>query len=159
LAIGLKNEHALLFDTDRLTWIAWWHKGFISRTKSGRLWEWHPEGERLWTAPVRQSPIAFQRANDKPVPPTELRERFGDFSALVSDGEGVVLMYSLHAPESALVKVRERIQPTTNGWRRTITVSDLPAGFVPVVVEHPPSGSGSWTVGKQLVRLRTSALH
>ena len=30
VAIGLKNEHTLLFDADRLTWIAWWHEGFLS---------------------------------------------------------------------------------------------------------------------------------
>ncbi len=44
LAIGFANGQSLLFDTDRLSWVAWWHRGFLYRTKSGRLWEWHPEG-------------------------------------------------------------------------------------------------------------------
>ena len=59
LAIGLKNDHSLLFDADRLTWLSWWHGGFLSRTKSGRLWEWHPDGESIWVAPNRQPPIVF----------------------------------------------------------------------------------------------------
>src|SRR5262249_40733032 len=59
LAVGLKNGASLLFDTDRLTWLAWWHHGFLYRTKAGRLWEWHPEGARLWTSPKRLPPVVL----------------------------------------------------------------------------------------------------
>src|SRR5262249_45519025 len=59
LAVGFKNEASLLFDTDRLGWLAAWRGGFLARTKSGRLWEWHPEGARLWTAPRRLPPVVL----------------------------------------------------------------------------------------------------
>src|SRR4029077_8941321 len=69
LTLGLKNDQSLLFDTDRLTWLAWWHKSFVSRTKSGRLGEWHPEGERLWTAPDRLAPVVLLGPDNQIVPP------------------------------------------------------------------------------------------
>src|SRR4029077_3474889 len=98
VAIGLKNDHALLFDTDRLTWLAAWHRGFLSRTKSGRLWEWHPEGARLWLAARRQPPLVFVDSTGKAVLPGAVRDRFGRFDELDFDGSDVRLTYELNAP-------------------------------------------------------------
>lgn len=153
LAIGLKNDHSLLFDTDRLTWLAWWHGGFLSRTKSGRLWEWHPEGERLWLAPNRQPPVVFVQPDGRVVLPRAERERFGSFTEVDFDGASLVVSYRLHGPADAAVDVRERVEPTADGWTRRVDVSGVPVGTVPALLEHPPAGSWSWTVGNARVTL------
>jgi cytochrome c2 len=161
LSLGLQNDQSLLFDTDRLTWLAWWHRGFVSRTKSGRLWEWHPEGERLWTAPDRLAPVVLLGPDDQVVPPREVRERFGTFDELDFDGPNIRLAYRLHAPESGFFQVEERIRPTTNGWERSVRVRDVPAGYRPALVEQPPASATpsidppgwSWRVGPTRVML------
>ena len=143
LAIGLSNGQSLLFDADRLSWIAWWQGGFLARTKAGRLWEWHPDGERLWTAPARRPPIVFLGHDGSIVAPTEIRERFGSFSGVDFDGPDVSLSYRLNGPQGARVTVRERIRPLPEGWERSIHATDLPAGpFQPLVVEYPPPACG-----------------
>jgi mono/diheme cytochrome c family protein len=155
LSLGLKNDQSLLIDTDRLTWLAWWHRGFVSRTKAGRLWEWHPEGERLWTAPERLAPVVLLGPDDQSVPPREVRERLGTFDELDFDGPGIRLVYRLHAPESGFFQVEERIRPTSSGWERSVRVRDVPAGYRPALVEQPPatatpaadSPGWSWRVG------------
>lgn len=154
LAIGLKNEHSLLFDTDRLTWLSWWHRGFLSRTKSGRLWEWHPEGEPLWLTPNRQPPIVFLDADGKIDLPREVRERFGSFTEVDFDGASLAFSYRLHGPNGAVVDVRERVEPTADGWERRVEVSGTPPGSTPALLEHPPAGSWSWTAGKARVTLQ-----
>ncbi len=88
LAIGLKNDVSLLFDTDRLGWLASWHGGFLSRTKSGRLWEWHPEGTMLWIAPARLAPLVLVAPDRSVVLPYEVRERFGSFRVVDFLGNG-----------------------------------------------------------------------
>jgi mono/diheme cytochrome c family protein len=157
LALNLKNDHTLLFDTDRLTWLAWWRGGFLSRTKSGRLWEWHPEGQRLWIAPNRQPPVVLLRNDGSVVFPREVRERFGSFRELDFEGSGVALSYTLLGPGEAVLSVRERIEPTPYGWDRRVTVSNVPAGHVPALLEHPPQGRLSWDVGRSHVTLTPSA--
>ena len=142
LAIGLSNGQSLLFDADRLAWIAWWHGGFLGRTKVGRLWEWHPDGERLWTAPARRPPIVFLGRDGSIVPPTEIRERFGSFSGVDFDGPDVSITYRLNGPQGARVTVRERIRPLPDGWERSIHATGIPAdSFRPLVVEYPPAAS------------------
>lgn len=153
LALNLKNDHTLLFDTDRLTWLAWWRGGFLSRTKSGRLWEWHPEGQRLWIAPTRQPPVVLLGPNGSVVLPREVRERFGSFRELDFEGAGVALAYTLLGPGEAILSVREQVEPTRNGWERRVTVSGVPAGHVPALLEHPPQGRWSWNVGRSHVTL------
>jgi mono/diheme cytochrome c family protein len=156
LAIGLKNDQTLLFDTDRLTWLAWWRGGFLSRTKAGRLWEWHPEGERLWLAPARPSPVVFLDADGKVMPPVEVRERFGGFQELDFEGAGVALAYTLNLPEGGSARVRERIRPAAAGWERAVRVEGVPERLRAALVEMPPAAGKSafaWTVGKTGVTL------
>ena len=144
LAIGLSNGQSLLFDADRLSWIAWWQEGFLARTKVGRLWEWHPDGERLWTAPARRPPIVFLGRDGSIVAPTEIRERFGSFSGVDFEGPDVSLTYRLNGPQGARVTVRERIRPLPEGWERSIHATGIPAGsFRPLVVEYPPPASAA----------------
>jgi hypothetical protein len=166
LTIGLKNDHTLLFDTDRLTWLAAWHDGFLSRTKSGRLWEWHPEGRRLWVTTHRQPPIVFLGQDGKVASPREVRERFGHFDELDFDGAGVRLTYDLNAPKSerdAPIEVAETIRPTNDGWERAIQLvsASLPGHLRPALVVQAPDGSGdrgassfSWLAGADRVTLR-----
>ncbi len=139
LAIGLNNGQSLLFDADRLSWLSWWHEGFLVRTKVGRLWEWHPDGKRLWTAPARRPPIVFLGHDGLIVPPTEIRERFGSFSQVVFDGPNVSVTYRLNGPQGSRVTVREHIRPLPKGWERSVHATDMPAGpFQPLLVEYPP---------------------
>ena len=135
VAIGLKNDHSLLFDADRLTWLAWWRGGFLSRTKSARLWEWHPEGERIWTALERLPPVVLLGPGGQAVPPVEIRERFGTFDELDFEGSGVRLVYRLHAHGDGLFAVEERIEPVHNGWERSIRVKDVPETYRPALVD------------------------
>ena len=143
VAIGLGNDFSLLFDTDRLAWLAWWKGGFLSRTKSGRLWEWHPEGDRLWSAIVNGAPLAFLDDRGKAVGPVEVRERFGTFTELLFDGPGVTLRYVLNGPGGSSIPVEERVQPTADGWTRVVRVSSIPEGVRPILVERlPPAPDG-----------------
>ena len=160
LALGLKNDHTLLFDTDRLTWLAWWRGGFLSRTKSGRLWEWHPEGERLWTAPNRLAPVAFRDQHGALVGPVAVRERFGSFRELDFAGGGLSLRYALNLPGGGTAEVVEDVQPTADGWERAVRVSGLPAGLRPVLIETPPAAANgnetanmTWSAGRARVTL------
>jgi hypothetical protein len=161
LAIGLAGGNSALFDTDRLAWIAWWHGGFLSRTKSGRLWEWHPEGTLVSTAQERGAPIVFVDAKGAAALPTEVRERFGSFRELVFEAGGVRLSYTLQGPESSLVQVEEQLKPSANGWERCVRVQGVPAGYRPALAERVPAGSTedaaksefTWSVGAQQARL------
>jgi cytochrome c2 len=127
LAIGLANEHTLLFDTDRLAWVAYWHKGFLYRTKSGRLWEWHPEGEALVSAPEERPPLTLWGADGKAILPGELRERFGSFQELTFDAKSVTLRYRLNMQDYANIDVTETIEPSESGWTRIVRARGVPA--------------------------------
>ncbi len=163
LAIGLKNDQSLLFDTDRLAWVAWWNGGFLSRTKSGRLWEWHPEGTPLWTTPELASPVVLIGPGGVIVPPRAVRERFGSFTELVFGQENVTLHYTLHGPAGATLRVRERVAPEDSGWRREVWVEGTPEGYQPALREaiskdvSPTDDGLRWMVGSSALRLRTSA--
>ena len=166
LAIGLKNDHSLLFDTDRLTWLASWHHGFLSRTKSGRLWEWHPEGNRLWVAPHRLPPVVFVDDNAKVALPREDRGRFGHFVELDFSGSDVALTYALNPPQApgdAPIEVTETVRPTADGWERAVRVvsSPLLAGLRPALVIQPADLTSDrnttafpWAVGADPLTLR-----
>jgi mono/diheme cytochrome c family protein len=166
LAIGLKNDHALLFDTDRLTWLASWHGGFLSRTKSGRLWEWHIEGTRLWVAPHRLPPVVFVSDDAKLALPHQVRGRFGHFTELDFRGSDVALTYALNSPQApgdVPIEVNETVRPTADGWERAVRVvtSPLPSGLRPALVLQPgdraadrTTATFSWTVGGDRLTLR-----
>jgi hypothetical protein len=161
LAIGLPGGNSALFDTDRLAWIAWWHGGFLSRTKSGRLWEWHPEGTLVSTAPERGAPVVFLDASGSAALPLEARERFGSFRELVFEARGVRFSYTLHGPDSTSIRVEEQIKPIANGWERRVRVQGVPSGYRPALAERVPAGSAldqaksafTWRVGAQQARL------
>jgi len=157
LAAGFKNDASVLFDTDRLAWLAAWRGGFLSRTKAGRLWEWHPEGNVLWTAPERLPPVVLVADGGKVVPPVETRERFGTFRLVEFVGDGVRLDYRLDFGKTTL-GVTETVRPEGQGWSRTVRVAEAPAGTVPALVEQPPAGPAepgpSWTAGPDRVTLR-----
>jgi hypothetical protein len=167
VAIGLKNDHALLFDTDRLTWLAFWHRGFLSRTKSGRLWEWHPEGDRLWVADHRQPPVVLVAENGALLP-VAVRGRFGHFAELGFAGTDVMLQYALNAPglpAISPVEVSETVRPTADGWERRVHVAgkELPAGLQPALVvqaplsaARPDASTFTWKAGGAQVTLRVS---
>lgn len=161
LAIGLKNNASLLFDTDRLTWLAAWRGGFLYRTKSGRLWEWHPEGTPLWAVAKRLPPVVLIAPNGSAEGPVETRERFGTFRFLEFTGDGVRLAYRLDFRNGPL-DVTEEIQPRAQGWVRSVRVAAAPAGFVPAIVEQPGSPPGEfataeWPVGPDRVLMRWSS--
>jgi hypothetical protein len=158
LAVGLKNGASLLFDTDRLGWLAAWRGGFLFRTKSGRLWEWHPEGAPLWKAAARRPPVVLVEADGTVRNPTEVRERFGSFRSLEFVGEGVRIAYRLGFADVPPVDVTEEIRPIDGGWDRSVRIASAPAGLVPAIVEQPPAESGrstpvGWTVGTDRVTL------
>ncbi|MDR3637307.1 MAG: c-type cytochrome, partial [Isosphaeraceae bacterium] len=161
LAIGLKNDHSLLFDADRLTWLSWWRGGFLSRTKSGRLWEWHPDGHRLWIAPGRPAPVVLLDERGTIVAPAEVRERFGSFRELDFDGSGVVLTYTLNLPDGSAAQVVEHVQPIDGGWERAVRVSGVPPRLRAALVESPPvptkevgAVAFSWSAGPARLTLR-----
>jgi hypothetical protein len=166
-AIGLKNDHALLFDADRLTWLAFWQRGFLSRTKSGRLWEWHPEGDRLWVADHRQPPVVLVDKTGALLP-TAVRGRFGHFAELDFGDTEVTLVYALNPPRLPAispVEVTETVRPTPDGWERRVHVGgkDLPGGLQPAVVVQTPRSAAApdpltftWQAGADRVTLRVS---
>jgi mono/diheme cytochrome c family protein len=161
LAIGLEGGHSALFDTDRLAWLAWWHGSFLSRTKSGRLWEWHPAGTLIATAPERSAPVVFVDASGAATLPSEVRERFGSFNELIFEERGVRLSYTLQGPGGVSVRVEERIEPIESGWERRVRVLGVPTGYRPALAERPPAGSEldqaksafTWAVGARQARL------
>jgi hypothetical protein len=167
VAIGLKNDHALLFDTDRLTWLACWHRAFLSRTKSGRLWEWHPEGVRLWVADRRQPPVVLV-AKSGALLPAAVRDRFGRFTELEFAGTDVTLRYTLNPPQAlaaARIEITETIRPTPVGWERRVRVGtkDLPSDLQPALVVQTPSqatrpdpATFTWKAGDVRVTLSVS---
>ena len=158
LAVGLKNDASLLFDTDRLTWLAAWRGGFLSRTKSGRLWEWHPEGPPLWAVARRLPPVVLVAHDGSVEAPVETRERFGSFRSLEFVADGVRLAYRLDFRNGPL-DVAEDIQPRGRGWVRSVQVAATPDGLTPAFVEQPgaPPGESTvaeWPVGTDRVVMR-----
>jgi mono/diheme cytochrome c family protein len=149
LAIGLENGQSLLFDADRLAWVSWWHGGFLTRTKSGRLWEWHPDGLPLWTAHDLSPTVVLTPEEGRPQPPRIVRDRFGRFSELRFEGRGVILAYDLNGPRGGVLRVVERIQPAGSGWSRDVTVSGVPDGERPSL---PVSVAGADAIGDRLLR-------
>ncbi len=152
----MKGDYSLLFDTDRLAWVAWWHGGFLNRTKSGRLWEWHPEGPIVWANPRLSPPLVFQRTgkNSELVRPETIRERYGSFREVVFDAEAMILKYELRGPDDTAVLVTERVEPISRGWRRHVTAEGLSARHHPLILLEVPENfevskanrSGSWHV-------------
>jgi hypothetical protein len=180
VAIGLKNDHALLFDTDRLTWLGFWHRGFLYRTKSGRLWEWHPEGDRLWTAARRQPPVVLVDGESRVIVPEQVRGRFGHFTELDFAGPAVTLAYALNPPQRqntpfgaglqsppAPLEVSETVRPTPDGWERLVQVaSKTPlAGLRPALVVQVPASAAvsgpsvfTWNAGTNRVSLTVTGV-
>ncbi|MEW4567123.1 hypothetical protein AB1L88_04580 [Tautonia sp. JC769] len=134
LAIGLKGDRSVLFDTDQLIWVQWWDQGFLSRTKEGRLWEWHPEGRTLWVARDELPPILLQEPDGRLSFPELRRDRFGTFQELTFEGNGVRLHYDLHASSHPGLRVTEVIEPTREGWLRRVEVQDVPDDLTPVIL-------------------------
>ncbi|WP_235905169.1 c-type cytochrome [Tautonia marina] len=134
LAIGLKGDRSVLFDTDRLSWIQWWDEGFLSRTKEGRLWEWHPEGRRLWVAQDELPPVLLRQADGRVLLPELRRDRFGSFEEMTFEGNGVRLRYELHFAERPGLQVTEVIDPTQDGWRRRVEVENVPDEMTPFIL-------------------------
>jgi mono/diheme cytochrome c family protein len=161
LSIGLKNDASLLFDTDRLGWLAAWRGGFLSRTKSGRLWEWHPEGSLLWTAAKRLPPVVLVAPDGTVRPPAEVRDRFGTFREVDFVGDGVRLNYRLAFADGTTLDVTETVRPIDQGWERFVEVGPAPPGLRPALVEQPPAsppdGAGAttftWQAGQDAVTL------
>ncbi|RUL89560.1 cytochrome c1 [Tautonia sociabilis] len=154
VAIGLIGDRSLLFDADRLSWIRWWDRGFLSRTKQGRLWEWHPEGRPLRVADEPLPPVAFRETDGAITLPQEERGRLGSFRELAFEGDGVRLSYRLNGPTGDQIDVTERIVPTEDGWERLVLVTGTPNGVEPVVVEIPPPDPGR---GDSMVELLNAA--
>jgi hypothetical protein len=162
LALGLKNGASLLFDTDRLTWLASWHGGFAYRTKTGRLWEWHPEGTRVWTAPKRLPTVALLAPGGTVEMPVAIRERFGSFRTLEFDRDGVVFHYRLNRKNAPPLDVTESLQPLPGGWSRSVHVAGASAGFRPILIEQFPENARAtrdadewgWPLGSDRVILR-----
>jgi cytochrome c2 len=144
IAFGLKNGHSLLFDADKLSWLANWQGGFVYRTKSGRLWEWHPEVTPFWIAKRRASPLLFVKSDGMKIEPSTLRERFGSFDDLEFLKDGVRMSYRLRLGESTEVKVIETIEPTESGWKRKVEALGLPAGISPLL--NWPAPTKLWIV-------------
>ncbi|WP_235963854.1 cytochrome c family protein [Tautonia rosea] len=134
VAIGLKGDRSLLFDSDRMSWIQWWDGGFLSRTKQGRLWEWHPEGRNLWATPEELPPVLLRHDDGRLLFPELRRERFGSFEELAFEGNGVRLRYDLYLPGQPSLRVSEVIDPTADGWRRLVEVQNVPEGMTPVIL-------------------------
>ena len=133
LVVGLRGGGSLLFDADRLSWIRWWDGGFLSRTKQGRLWEWHPEGRALWVADRPHPPVYFEVRAGTIVPPREARGRFGSFTELRFQPDGVRLDYVLNGPDGSPVPVSDRLRSRADGWDRLVEVGGTPQGYRPVV--------------------------
>lgn len=144
VAIGFGNGHSVLFDSDRLSWVAWWRGDFVERTKSGRLWEWHPAGPDLGLGAGGEPPLRFVGPDGEVRSPGEVRERFGSFAGLTFAGRGVVLSYVLLGPDGSPVRVAERLEPIDGGWRREVRVAGLPRGWRPRLTlpagAAPPEG-------------------
>ncbi|MCA1684797.1 MAG: cytochrome c1, partial [Planctomycetia bacterium] len=166
LAVGFKNDVSLLFDTDRLGWLSAWQGGFLARTKTGRLWEWHPEGTPVWTSARRLAPVVLIKADGSVRLPAEDRERFGTFTELDFEGDGVRLRYRLRFADGPPIDVTEDVRPVDRGWSRTVGLAGVPEGSLPFLVEQPPDGAravgdGSiytWTEGPNAVTLRVDAV-
>ncbi len=92
--------------------------------------------------PSGSLPIASRRSSSSDptetlILPTEVRERFGSFRELSSEGNDVAIVYTLHGPNDALVLVREQIEPKADGWERQVTVTGVPDGFRPACSSIP----------------------
>jgi hypothetical protein len=134
LAIGLKGDRSLLFDADRLSWIQWWDEGYLSRTKEGRLWEWHPEGRNLWVTREELPPVLLRQADGRLMLPDLRRERFGTFVELTFEENGVRLQYELNLPDQSTLPVAEVIEPTPDGWIRRVEIENVPDEMTPVIL-------------------------
>lgn len=73
--------------------------------------------------------IGFEDAKETAQSPGELRKRFGSFSDLKFEGDGLSISYRLHGPGESLVNVRERLIPTEHGWTRHVRADGMPAGY------------------------------
>jgi mono/diheme cytochrome c family protein len=142
VAIGLPNGRSLLFDADRLAWVAAWRGGFLTRTKSGRLWEWRPDAPIDWRPDDRPPPVAWIGPDGERVGPRPERDRFGRFRGLTFEGPGVSIAYDLRTPGGSWCHVVERLAPVgVEGWTRDVSVSGVPAGMTPVVGPPGPSST------------------
>lgn len=156
-AVGLNNQHNILFDLDTFAVREWWQGNFARQRTEGKSWYWDVAGTRVTTGLRNQSSIALVRdrqngnaTGDTSIPtlltPLQGSEFSGRLIEYAPEALGVKLVYQLkfrETSDSAIhdVRVTESWAPLTgttpggqSGWSRKITVADVPEDFCPVLL-------------------------
>ena len=163
-AVGLNNQHNILFDLDTFVVREWWQGGFARQRTEGKSWYWDAGGARIMSGLVdvpnlalvlgasskikgeleTRLEILLPNVAEELLPrPTPKTGRLVNYSIL---DNGVSLDYRLDFSRGT-AGVGKEVSVTENwyakpagagdrerGWYRVISVSGVPAGYRPVFV-------------------------
>lgn len=143
-AVGFSNQHGILIDLDRMSLRDWRFGDFARQRTVGKSWYWDLAGASVVKGFENASDFVFVNENDNSV--TELAgidaDRIAHLKHYSTNNHGVDLHYELKLNLNGQITlpVVERLEEVTvgsrSGWRRKISVSEIPKGLTLAV--RPP---------------------
>jgi len=140
-AIGLPNRHNVLFDLDTMSLRGWWIGDFARERTQGKSWLWEPGGLPLWSRAATLPTFALRELRTgKLIMPSKQDQSMGrltDWAAGKSfEGGGrgrAWFNQTVQFANGVSVWLRDDlIENRSAGFTREVSLSRVPAGFVPV---------------------------
>jgi len=165
-AVGLNNQHNLLYDLDSLT-VRSWTFGDLARQRTvGKSWYWDLAGSAIVPAFSRESDYLLldqNAANAQPFGPTKTNGTVGKLVSYRPYQSGVEFVFDLNFTLNGIansVRVREQLLPrgvadttsTRAGLERHITVSSIPTGFEFVIARPKLNANDAKQLGRPTIR-------
>lgn len=134
-AVGLNNQHNILFDLDTFAVREWWQGNFARQRTEGKSWYWDMGGPRVQSGIANYPQIVLSHG--------EYEHPTGQLIEYGPHEQGVKLVYTLKLRECEgstpdAMRVTESWQPMApqegskkSGWLRKISVKDVPKGLTP----------------------------
>ncbi|MDB5338955.1 MAG: Cytochrome c, partial [Planctomycetaceae bacterium] len=150
-AVGLNNQHNMLFDLDTFAVREWWQGNFARQRTEGKSWYWDMGGPRVVNGIANYPQIVLSHG--------EYEHPTGQLIEYGPHEQGVKLVYTLKlrecegaAPDA--MRVTENWQPMApqegskkSGWLRKISVIDVPKGLTPsFYLSRSPRPTESWDI-------------
>jgi cbb3-type cytochrome oxidase cytochrome c subunit len=156
LAVGLNNNHNILFDLDVPAMRQWAFGDFARQQAIGKSWYWDMAGVSVMSG-LRPLPDFVLRRHDAQKASQIAPCSQGRLSSYEPSGDGIRFSYALDfdiSSEVQTLQISETVLPLPNdtdgrrgGWERHTTISGLPDGYSAFIRRPQPTSSfGSPTV-------------
>ncbi len=181
-AVGLPNQHNVLFDLDTFSLRQWWLGDFARQRTQGKSWFWDAAGVTITAGSPNRPDIVLRKIGNGADDLIEPRRSHGVHGRLLGYSktkQQVRFQYQLDFGDLGRFEVTETLRPLDSsqqsqrtGWTRRIAVSSIPQGYQAVVrqpdtsvkfgdpsIEILKGHSGGWETdgeGTRMTRLATA---